>query len=76
MALVRCSSEETADLVGSEIWYYVCSGLELVSYALYMVSLHYAKHNFLIDSEGNIYFRSFHHCGPVLIADGVSEFYA
>ena len=76
MALMGCSSEESADLVGRKIWYYVCARLEFISDALDMVRLHHAEHYLLVDSERDIYLRSFHYCGPVLVADGVPEFYA
>ena len=73
MAFVGCSSEEAAHFVGREVGDHVGARLEIESDAFDMVGLHYAEHYLFIDGEGHVYLRSLHHCGPVLVADGVAE---
>ena len=69
------TSEEPSDLMGSKIRYYLKTFLELICYTFDMMSLHDRKHDFAVDGKRHIYFRSLHHCRPMLVADSMSKFY-
>ena len=68
------TSEKPADLMRSEIGYYLETFLEFIGYSFEMMCLHDRKHYFLVDGKRHVDFRTFDHSGPMLVADGMSEF--
>ena len=73
--LVRRASEKTADFLRGHVGDYLGCLVEVVINVGYVVCLHHRHHHFFVDGERNKHFCAFHYGGPVLVADGVAEFY-
>lgn len=74
MALLPCPTKQAADFVRCQIRNNLHPFLEFVGDAFDVVRLHDAEHYFLVYRKRYVDFRAFHHCRPVLVADGMTEF--
>ncbi len=72
---VGCPSEEAANLVRCHIWDHLCALMESVFDIVDVVGLHNAQHHLPVDRQWHVYLSAFHHGGPMLVADSMTEFY-